>query len=80
MTVAAQLAALEAEEPELVASELRPILASLLARRRVCDACGRHYLQKRHHDRPRTYCQLCRNGGTRRIRLNGPDQTRTIAT
>jgi hypothetical protein len=49
--------------PDLVASELRPIVESLRARHLPCSGCGLPHVQKRQHVRKRNFCQLCRNGG-----------------
>jgi hypothetical protein len=41
--------------PELVASEVRPLVDSLQARERICDGCGTQYVQRQRHRRARNF-------------------------
>lgn len=64
------LARLGGLAPELVASEVRPLVSALTERERVCDlrACRRRYLMKQLHRRPRGFCSdECRVAASRKI-------------
>lgn len=66
--VVAELEALLVLAPELVASEVRPILESLRERERKCDrrSCRKPYLMKQLHRRARNYCSdACRVAASR---------------
>ena len=56
----AALEALSVIAPDLVASELRPVVESLQARRRTCHRCGRDYVSKSMTLRSRFCTPACR--------------------
>lgn len=57
----AQLAGLAALAPELVESEVRPLVADLAARQRTCARCGEIFLGKSLARRGRFFCSdACR--------------------
>ena len=52
--------------PDLVASEIRGTVASLQARHRTCQKCGRDYVAKSITPRSRFCARACQKGAKRR--------------
>lgn len=56
-----RLASVASLDPVLMASELRPIVVAIEARRRTCAHCATTFLRKRNVSRSRDFCSTkCR--------------------
>ncbi len=69
----ADLAGLAALDPVLVAAEVRPLVESVRARRRVCSrsGCGLPFLRRRRTTRGREFCSTACRVAAFRARYRG---------